>query len=92
MKRKRLESVGLTESTRAMRTQCATEAEDRSVCFKFREDYIECLHHKKEATAENEVARVRAERYAKAKEEMLKELWSFSWVTDPKYAPKKEGK
>ena len=75
--------------------QCVSEADDRSACFKFREDYVECLHHKKEFTAENEVETERTRRNeeeaAKKRERLLKEMWSFSWVKDPKYAPKEEG-
>jgi len=64
------------------------------VCFKLREDYMECLHHKKEFARENAIAaerkRQNEERHAKEKEGLLKELRSFSWVKDEKYAPTKE--
>ena len=62
------------------------EADDRSACFKFREDYVECLHHKKEYRRENEIEN---ERQRRKKEALLKEMRTFSWVTDEKYAPKK---
>ena len=73
--------------------QCVNEADDRSACFKFREDYVECLHHKKEYRRENEIENERQRRneeHANAKKEaLLKEMRTFSWVTDEKYAPKK---
>ncbi|ABO98876.1 predicted protein [Ostreococcus lucimarinus CCE9901] len=74
-------------------TKCVNEADDRSACFKFREDYVECLHHKKEYRRENEIENERQRRneeHANAKKEaLLKEMRTFSWVTDEKYAPKK---
>ena len=65
--------------------QCVNEADDRSACFKFREDYVECLHHKKEYRRENEIENERQRRneeHANAKKEaLLKEMRTFSWVT-----------
>lgn len=53
------------------------------------------MHHKKEFTVENEVEAERTRRNdeeaTKKRERLLKEMWSFSWVTDPKYAPKEGG-
>ena len=68
--------------------------ERSTACFKFREDYVECLHHKKEYTRENEIERERVRRneeHAEAiKEELTREMRSMSWVTDEKYAPRGE--
>ena len=59
--------------------------ERSTACFKFREDYVECLHHKKEYTRENEIERERVRRneeHAEAiKEELTREMRSMSWVT-----------
>lgn len=78
--------------TRFCRNQCVTEAEDRSACFKLREDYVECLHHRKEYKRENAIEaerqRKNEEHRVKVTEELLQEMWSFSWVKDEKYAPK----
>ncbi len=69
-----------------------TEAEDRASCFKLREDYVECLHHRKEYKRENAIEaerqRKNEERRVKVTEELLQEMRSFSWVKDEKYAPK----
>ena len=60
--------------------------ERSTACFKFREYYVECLHHKKEYTRENEIERERVRRneeHAEAiKEELTREMRSMSWVTD----------
>lgn len=86
--------VRLTNGTRTRfcRNQCVTEAEDRSACFKLREDYVECLHHRKEYKRENAIEaerqRKNEEHRVKVTEELLQEMWSFSWVKDEKYAPK----
>ena len=66
--------------------------ERSTACFKFREDYVAGLHHKKEYE-ENEIERERVRRneeHAEAiKEELTREMRSMSWVTDEKYAPRR---
>ena len=68
--------------------------ERSTACFKFREDYVECLHHKKEYTRENEIERERVRRneeHAEAiKEELTREMTSISCVTHQNYAPRGE--
>ena len=87
----RIESIDRGETTDGASrrwAQCVNDADDRSACFKFREDYVECLHHRKEYTRENAVAAERRRRNDEKLEGLVHEMRTMSWVKDPKYAPK----
>lgn len=64
-------------------------ADDPSECASLREDYFECLHHKKEITRQNAVEERRAElindKAEKLKAEMWKDVFDSSWTkVEPK--------
>ena len=58
-------------------------ARDPSECKDFREDYLECLHHKKEFQRTNavlaEADRQRGEEAGKILEKVEKHIWDTSW-------------
>ena len=63
--------------------QCMSTARDPSECKDFREDYLECLHHKKEFQRTNavqaEADRQRGEEAGKILEKVEKHIWDTSW-------------
>jgi|TARA_B110000977_G_scaffold3997_1_gene5570 NADH dehydrogenase (ubiquinone) Fe-S protein 5 len=69
-------------------------ADDPSECGTLREDYFECLHHKKEITRQNAVEERRAtlinEKGEKLKAEIWKDVFDSSWTkVEPKEKEKK---
>jgi NADH dehydrogenase (ubiquinone) Fe-S protein 5 len=69
-------------------------ADDPSECNDLREDYFECLHHRKEITRENTINEQRyknmMEKSDKLKEDIWKHVWDTSWTkVEPKEKAKK---
>jgi NADH dehydrogenase (ubiquinone) Fe-S protein 5 len=66
------------------RVKCMSTASDPSDCKDVREDYLECLHHKKEFQRANaiqaEADRQRGEEAGKILEKIEKHVYDQSWA------------
>ena len=65
--------------------KCMSTADEPTECFKLREDYFECLHHRKEIKRINAVNAQRSkminEKADELREQIWKQVWDTSWTT-----------
>lgn len=66
--------------------QCMSTADDPSECVKLREDYFECLHHRKEIKRLNTIneqrVKIHNEEITALKADFFRRGWDHSWLRD----------
>lgn len=54
-------------------------ADDPSECNDLREDYFECLHHRKEITRENTINEQRYKNMMEKSDKLKEDIWKHVW-------------